>query len=474
MKTLYLKLDQSKAPKHLKIYKAFVTAIKSGQIRSGDKIPSTRELAKLYHCNRLTVMNSMQSLVSEGWLENKERSYYSVSAKTPITDSESGLKTKRAKFSAQISRPKPDFDLERTRYRIEFWGGQPDLRLFPFEEFRKILSDSLKKVKPDQLNYGHIDGLDPLQKQMAEYLRRTRNLVDKEYIVTNGSQEALYLVSQIFIKPGDKVAIEKKGYPPAWRLFESLGAELIPIEVDEEGLNTENLARVLQKHKIKMIYTTPLHQYPTTVTLSPRRRQELIQLAEKYRIPILEDDYDHEFHYLSPPPAPISTETEYGIYICSFSKILFPGARLGTIACNPELKEHIVYQKYLVTRQTDCLSQLALAHWIKDGGFERHLRRTRRAYEKRYFYMLEKLKELQLEQQISWTQPNGGMSIWVNLHRDSQIVADHAKKLGIMFQPETSMDYKNHPGSHLRIGFAGVNENEIRDGFSILKQILSK
>lgn len=472
MKSLYLKLDQSSSPKHLKIYKVFVTAIKSGQLKSGDQIPSTRELAKLYNCNRLTVMNSMQALVSEGWLENKLRSYYFVSSKIPITTSKIISKNKNTKFSPQVSRAKPDFDLERTRYRIEFWGGQPDLRLFPKEEFRKILSESLKKAKPEQLNYGFIDGLEPLHKQIAEYLRRTRNLIDKEFIVTNGSQEALYLVSQTFIKPGDKVAVERKGYPPAWRLFESLGAELIPIEEDEEGLSTDDLAKNLEAHKIKMIYTTPLHQYPTTTTLSPRRRQELIRLAEKYRIPILEDDYDHEFHYLSPPPAPLSTETDYGIYICSFSKILFPGARLGVIACNPELKDHIVYQKYLVSRQTDCLAQLALAFWIKDGGFERHLRRMRRAYEKRYYFMLECLEKIKLDHKISWAQPNGGMSIWVNLHRNSKTIAEKAKAKGILFQNESTMDYKKSEGTHLRIGFAGVNENEIKEGFSILEQIL--
>jgi GntR family transcriptional regulator/MocR family aminotransferase len=291
-------------------------------------------------------------------------------------------------------------------------------------------------------------------------------------IVTNGSQEALALVAQAFIKPGDSVIIERKGYPPAWRLFENLGARLIPISVDREGLCASEVADVMKKRRVKLIYTTPLHQYPTTVTLSPRRRQELIDLAENHRVPILEDDYDHEFHYLSPPPTPISAETFYGIYVCSFSKILFPGARLGIIACNPDLKEHLSYQKYLVSRQTDCLSQLALARWIQEGGFERHLRRVRREYEKRYYFMLSQLEEIRRENEIEWHSPSGGMSFWVDLKRNSRLIAEKAKQQGVLFQCENEMDYKKTDGSHLRIGFAGLNKNEIKDGLTVLRGFL--
>lgn len=444
--------------------------IKTGVLKANEKLPSTRELAKLYRCHRLTVMTAMQNLIAEGWIESHQRSHYFVSSKTPIIASALGQKTKATQTQFKLVRPKLNFDLERTRYPLEFWGGQPDLRLFPQKEFRSIVADSLKKIKPDLLNYGHVDGLYPLQKQAADYLRRTRSLKDKEFIVTNGSQEALYLITQLFVRPGDAIAIEGIGYPPAWNLFESLGAKIIPIAVDQEGLVTADLEKQLKSKKIKMIYTTPLHQYPTTVTLSPRRRQDLIRLANTYQIPILEDDYDHEFHFTDTPPAPLATETPFAIYICSFSKILFPGARLGVIGCTPELKEEIAYQKFLVSRQTDCLSQLALSQWIKDGGFERHLRRSRRVYEQRFYLMQSELKKLKKEFNIDWVTPNGGMSIWVNLNQNSKLVANKAKKKGAFFQDESTMNYRKTDGTHLRIGFAGVNDQEIKDGFRILAE----
>ncbi|MEN0059709.1 MAG: PLP-dependent aminotransferase family protein [Bdellovibrio sp.] len=454
-----------------KIYSDLISKIKSGSMKSGDLLPSTRELSRLYKCHRFTVMKVCQDLNAEGWIESQPRSRHMISAKTPVTGSSIVQAKNKGRDISKIANA-VEIDLERTRHRLEFWGGQPDLRLFPIDEFRRVLSSGLKRTKHDQLSYGLTSGIETCLKEVSEYLRKSRNLLNKEYVVTNGSQEALFIIFQAFVKPGDKIAVERKGYPPAWRLFESLGATLIPIEVDAEGLDTDDLKSKLKKHDIKLIYVTPLHQYPTTVTLSPRRRQNLIQIAEQNLIPILEDDYDHEFHYIGPPPSPISVETDLGIYVCSFSKILFPGARLGVIGCDSKILKNLSQQKYLVSRQTDCLAQIGLASWIRDGGFERHLRRMRRIYEKRYFFMQEELTKIRALSKIEWNPPNGGMSIWVNLFKDSRKIADAAKKTGVFFQYESSMDYSKSQGTHLRIGFACVNEKEIKEGLGLLKTLL--
>lgn len=459
---------------YYKIYTDFISKIKAGILVSGDTLPSTRELSKIYKCHRFTVMKVFQDLVAEGWFLSSSRSKYRISSKIPITTSAPVKLNTKKKNISKLFNSIPDVDLEQTRYNLEFWGGQPDLRLFPKDEFRRILSAALKRTKPDQLSYGSPNGLTTCLKEISEYLRKSRNLLNKEYLITNGSQEALLIIFQTFLKPGDKIAIERKGYPSAWRLFESLGATLIPIEVDAEGMNTDDLKNKLKKHQIKLIYITPLHQYPTTVTLSPRRRQSLIQIAEQNLIPILEDDYDHEFHYIGPPAAPLSTETDLGIYVCSFSKVLFPGARLGVIGCDSKIIKRMSFQKYLVSRQTDCLTQIGLASWIRDGGFERHLRKMCRIYESRYSLMEEELRKIKSEISIDWHSPNGGMSIWVDLFRDSKKIAENAKTKGVLFQHESSMDYTQSTGTHLRIGFAGVNEKEIKVGLDVLKSLLKK
>lgn len=455
-----------------KIYDDLVFKMRSGVLQSGDRLPSTRELAKLYKCHRFTVMKVYQDLSAEDWILSAQGSRYVVSEKAPLTFSQASKKSTQENDLSKIARAVPDVDLERIKYPLEFWGGQPDLRLFPKDEFRRVLSSALRRTRPDQLNYGLATGLSSCLKEVSGYLRKSRNLLNRELIMTNGSQEALLLVFQAFGEPGCSIAIERKGYPPAWRLFESLGAKLIPIEVDSEGLDTDDLEKKARKHDFKLIYVTPLHQYPTTVTMSPRRRHRLIQIAEQRMIPILEDDYDHEFHYIGPPPAPLSAETNLGIYVCSFSKVLFPGARLGVIACDKQAIRSLSYQKHIVSRQTDCLTQIGLSAWIREGGFERHLRRMRRLYEGRSDFMQKQLQKLKSDSDLSWLTPTGGMSIWVDLKKDSKKVAGLAKKRGVFFQHESSMDYLGCVGTHLRIGFAGVNEKEIAEGIGVLKSLI--
>jgi GntR family transcriptional regulator/MocR family aminotransferase len=472
MKSLNLKLQDSKKPKYERIYRAFLDGLKEGVLKPGERLPSTRELAKTYRCHRLTVMNALQSLVAEGWLESQEKSHYFVSQKIPITSPVGMKKSKKKEPKFNLTKPSYSLAQERTRHKIEFWGGQPDLRLFPLDEFRLVLSDALKRAKPEQLNYGAMDGLQVFRVQVEEYFRRTRFLTDKRYLITNGSQEGVQLIAQALLQPGDRVVVEAKGYTPVWKLLENLGVVLVSVTVDEEGLDTEELEKIIVSKKIKMIYVTPHHQYPTTVMLSPRRRQHLVQLAETHQVPILEDDYDHEFHYLSPPQTPLAAQSDYAIYIASFSKIVFPGSRLGVIACHESLFEPLAEQKFITSRQNESLSQLALAAWMKEGGFEKHLRRISRIYEKRFFFMQAELENLQADHDIEWIQPSGGMCYWVNLKRNSRLVAEEASKRGVFFQNEKNMDFNGKDGTHLRIGFACVTEAEIKTGFEILDKAL--
>ncbi|MBC7467048.1 MAG: GntR family transcriptional regulator [Bdellovibrio sp.] len=160
-----------------------------GHLKSGELLDSTCDLATLYQCHRFTVMSACQDLVAEGWIETSQRSRYQVSAKIPVTESTALKKSTSHRNISKIANLVPDIDLERARYSIEFWGGQPDLRLFPKDEFRRVLSNALKRTQPDQLNYGLTDGLETCLKQVSSYLRRSRNLTNKELVMTNGSQE---------------------------------------------------------------------------------------------------------------------------------------------------------------------------------------------------------------------------------------------------------------------------------------------
>jgi len=306
-----------------------------------------------------------------------------------------------------------------------------------------------------------------------------RSITNKEIIVVNGTQEALYIISQVLLKAGDKVAVENLGYHPAWEALQNAGAELIGIKQTEQGIDSNDFESLIQQHKIRLLYLTPLHQYPTTTTLSVEKRMKIYRLAQQYCIPIIEDDYDHEFHYNSQPLPPMAANDPSGlvIYLSSFSKIMFPGIRLGIMAIDKALARHIVSYRTLMNHKANVLLQDAVARWMKDGGFERHLRKSTRQYQKRRKCMVDMLNSFTDEGvNIKFTVPKGGMALWVNVGENAEKIADLAKKKGIFVLAESAfhLQPKNNENKFIRLGFAGQNEEKIKQELILLKPLLNK
>ncbi|MBY0415057.1 MAG: PLP-dependent aminotransferase family protein, partial [Bdellovibrionales bacterium] len=365
----------------------FRGAIKNGVLKPSDVLPSSRDLALKYKMSRHTVMNALQTLESEGWIEAFEKKHYAVTSTLPEKYLIPTLKEEEKTLSAiNIIVPNRveigDYVSDRN-FKYAFLSGYPDIRLFPMSNFKSSLYDSLKNR--DLLDYGDPRGLPELRTEVASYLRRVRGVKDRSIIITNGSQEAIFLLSQLLLKEGDGVAVEALGYPPAQEAIKFSGAKIIPIAIDLEGMVMEDLEQKIKKHKIKMIYTTPLHQYPTTVTLTASRRLKLYEIAVKNKIVILEDDYDHEFHYNTTPVAPLASFDPAGIicYVSTFSKVLFPSARVGFMAIPESLAKEVAKLKRISSRQNEHHTQGAIAEWMKNGEFEKHLRKMRRIYHER-------------------------------------------------------------------------------------------
>ena len=458
---------------------AVQAAIRSGRLQPGESLPSTRELAVQVGLNRLTVMNCLQNLVSEGWLQARPRSGYQVSSHMPFFQTRANSKDAREDRSTgdlkwRIVRPHAEPPRRPVADSVlSFMGGAPDLTKFPRAEFQRFLRLALQRSKLNHWHYGEWTGHPMFKQQLTEYLRRIRGLTaDREVIVTHGSQEAIQLVARTFLRPGDWVAVEDPGYPPAWEIFKSLGARLCPIAVDDAGMRVESLLAAHKKRRIRLVYTTPLHHYPTTVSLSVARRQELLGFAEAHNVPILEDDYDHEFHYTQFPPMPLATESRAVCYVSTFSKIMFPAARIGFLAVAPELLSHLQWQKYLLSWQTNFLLQEAIARWMQDGGFERHVRRMCRLYEQRRAALLDGLERWQAKGKAwQWFTPSGGMSLWLDIGQDSQKVAAALLGQGIRILPQDTFTLAGKPGTHLRFGFAANTEAQIERGLAALARV---
>ena len=479
------RLDKKeKQVKYLAIADALRQAIKEGQVAPTEALPSARKLAQQLEVNRHTIMAALAELVAQGWVESKERSAYRVVENLPIQGSRAVNKMRQVQQPFQWDfRVKHDLPakikIKASQYRYNFSGGQPDIRKFPFDEFKGYFAQTCQRPKFDDLSYGASQGEIELIEEISIYLRRVRSITDKDVMICNGSQEALYMISQLLLQVGDKVAVEQLGYPPAWAAFKSAGADLVAIKQDSRGIVPEHLEEVLSQGNIKLLYLTPLHQYPTTVSLDITRRMQIYQLATQYGVAIVEDDYDHEFHYNSQPIAPMAADDPAGlvIYISTFSKLMFGGARIGYVVANETLIEQIAAYKMLMNHKSNVLIQQTVAKWMQQGGFESHLRRMTKLYQKRRDFMVSLLQGYQQQGlPIQFEIPAGGMAIWldtgksiVNL-KENLLTKQVYLQTEIEFNISSSLPDKDY--RFIRLGFAAMDESEAEQGLIIIMKAL--
>ena len=361
-------------------------------------------------------------------------------------------------------------------FKYNFSGGQPDIDSFPFNEFKSYMSDTFTRPNSQQLGYGESAGTKDLISEVKDHLRKVRGVTDREIVITNGSQEAIFIAAQLSLQQGDKVAVEALGYPPAMSVFKNTGAELVTIKQDAEGLLPDDLEFNILQGNIRLIYLTPLHQYPTTVTLTVARRMKIYQLAATHNIPIIEDDYDHEFHYRCRPLAPMISQDpkQLIIYISTFSKIMFPGTRVGFMAINKNFATSVESYRMLISHKSNVLMQSALARWMKSGGFKRHLNRTTRLNLKRRDHAVLVLKQLDL---FDFEIPDGGMALWLQIKNTkvgAKELAEKARSLGIYIQHEEEFHINpiNNTDRYIRLGFAGMDELKFTKGIMLLAEII--
>ncbi|WP_247684655.1 PLP-dependent aminotransferase family protein [Pseudoalteromonas luteoviolacea] len=473
-------LDRSiQQPKYIQLASQIREAIQAGRLKPGDALPSARQLGLLFEVNRHTVMTAMQNLVAEGWLLSIVRKGYQVNTQLPIVDS-----VKTSQNSAVIGPVIPQFayavehidNMPPTKFRYNFAGGLPDVAHFPFDEFRRSMNRVCREVSAASLHYQSVAGEGALRTQLKHYLRTARGLTCDDILVCNGSQEALFLIGQAFIEAGQGVAMEALGYPPARKAFQAAGAQIYDLTQDQHGLCADSLARCLSKNKVKLLYLTPLHQYPTTVTMPVSRRMEIYRLCVEHGVFIIEDDYDHEFHYSCPPLQPMAANdpAQIVIYLATFSKIMFAGARMGYVTASDAVLKHLSALKQIVNHKNEALMQLAIADWMAAGHFERHLRRMTKLYRQRYDVMDTSLQHFQKQGlDIDYLKPQGGMAYWVDLKRDVSNLPKKLFQAGINAHPEQNFCHSPRARyTHIRLGFAGQAEHDIENGLNALFDLL--
>lgn len=367
---------------------------------------------------------------------------------------------------------------------ISFAGGLPSPEVFPVDEVRAAVDRVLTRHGPSALQYSTTEGYAPLRELIAANMARYGIRVGLDHIVmTTGSQQALDLIGKVLINRGDRVLTETPSYLAAIQVFTSYGAEFVTVPVDDDGLVTAQLESALRCGP-KFMYILPNFQNPAGVTLSFERRRELVGLADRYGIPLVEDDPYGQLRYEGDHVKPLvvldaelngdQSNGEYRgsvIYLSTFSKTLAPGLRLGWVVAPPEVVNRLVMSKQGTDLHTSTFDQMVAYEVVKDGFLDLHVRRIRQVYGRHRDVMLASLaREFPAELGVRWTHPKGGLFLWVTLPDgiNTQALLQDAVKENVAFVPGASFHPDGSGANTMRLNFSNASESMIEEGIARL------
>ncbi|MFT8345757.1 PLP-dependent aminotransferase family protein [Gluconobacter oxydans] len=472
---LDVRLDnESPLPIYIQIANAIVHDIERGRLAPGEFLPSTRAMAKLLSVNRKTIVLAYDELIAQGWIESAGTSGTKVSEafglRTPAPEDRmkrapvSDTKAPFYDFRHPPARPLAVLN-EKDTHKID--EGSPDGRLFPADVLARAFRTAMTRLsRNNTLSYGDPRGSRELREVIADMLKTERGLpINVENVcLTRGSQHGIFLAALTLLRPGDTVVVEDLTYEPAVMVFRAIGARVVSVGLDEDGVDVEALSCLCERERVSLVFLTPHHQFPTTVSLRPERRLHLIELARRHRFAILEDDYDHEFHFHSQPLLPMASYApENVIYVGSLSKLVLPALRLGYIVAPAPVIEALAHHVSVLDGMGSIITETAVSSLIQEGELRRHARKAARIYAGRRDAFAVMLHEI-FGQNISFTKPQGGLAFWVRFVNPEclQRIETNATSMNLRFAPSESYSASGRKVPGLRIGFASMNETEAR------------
>lgn len=475
---LHVTLHGDGPPLGTQIYRRLADAIVDGRLLPGARLPATRSLASELDVARATVVQAYERLVAEGLAVSR------VGAGTFVGDAHPRAPSRRARDPAGPSplRPTPRWrELGRataihdtTSPRYDFSVGVPDPALFPMDVWRRLLNQAARSTATAAGQYGDPAGTASLRSAIARHAALARDVraTADQVLVTRGAQQAFDLLARVLVEPGTCVAVEEPGYPPLRHLLASLGANVVPVPVTDDGLDVGALP-----DQARLVFVTPSHQFPLGTTMPLETRTALLAWAEAHDAVVVEDDYDSEFRYTDRPLAPLQRldRSQRVLYVGSFSKTTLPSLRLGYLIAPASLQPALRAAKTLADGFTDPVVQHAMARFLDEGEFSHHVRRARRAYARRRETLLEAI-DAELTRWLTPIPAIAGLHVTARLahigRRSPDTIAGEAGRTGIRVETLTAYSSRVPPEPALVLGYGAIRPPQIREGLHLLRGVL--
>lgn len=460
------------------IYRQLRAGIVAGRLAAGMRLPSTRDLARQLGVSRKTTLDVFERLITEGYLRTRLGDGTFVAdglARVPHGDPADQTSTATSASVWQTMQVVLDTPRPPRVLPLDFVGGATDKALFPFEHWRRCINHALRVQARTVANYGTPAGEQELRLAISRYLAFSRSVLSnwQDVIVTHGAQQALDLTARVLVRPGDTVAVEDPGYPPARACFEALGARVVGVRVDAQGIVVDEVPA-----QARLVYVTPSHQFPLGMPMSLERRVALLEWAQRNRAVIVEDDYDGEYRFEGRPMEPLKSLDRTGLvaYVGTFSKTVYPELRVGYVVPPHALHAAISTAKQIGDWHTNTMTQVALAKFLLDGEFAKHLRRMHKHYAQRRKTLLAHLRG-PLSRWLEPVVPAAGIHLSVRFRHDvlpgigedDVIAAAAGDSVGLYGLSRFYRDHDSERG--LLFGYGAISVQAIDDALGRLARV---
>jgi GntR family transcriptional regulator/MocR family aminotransferase len=473
---------------HRQLYRSLRGAILAGRLGAGERLPSTRGLARELGLSRNTVLAACEQLVAEGYAAPRARSGLFVADAVPVAASaarrtrarakpvEPGLSDTGKRMASAVAPGRATWSPWQKPLPYDFRYGEPTYAGLPLDTWARLLGRRARRLSVRRLAYQAPGGATELREALAGYLARARGVVcaPEQIVIVHGSQQALDLATRLLVDPGATVVLEEPHYTGFSLCAKAAGASLVHVPVDDQGLRTDELAKV---SAAKLAFVTPSHQYPAGAVLSLPRRLALLDWAARAGAYVLEDDYDGEFRFDGKPIECLQALDRDGrvIYVGTASKLLFPSLRIGWVVAPESLAPSFQNAKALADTGTPSLEQLALADFIAEGHFERHARRARARTAKLRAALLGALDD-ELGERARVRGASAGLHVLLELPRidarKTSRLREECRRRGVGVYSAAPFYARPPSRAELLLGYASLDERKIREGVRRLRRAL--